>query len=171
MCCCRVNTCQQQVSDCKRGGFPAPSCVGIAGTGPTIPSVSAPPALSSTCFSKPICSAFAIITCLPSLWQGQAPGVPHRSLSFSSSHSSRPYFRAHFTSSLKGPGGILPRSLSKPRLKTKKRSSNGDTHKSLKKKDIHLWMFYSERATLCQQTPCWVVVVDHFSPSGRLLQF
>lgn len=68
MCCWHVNTHQQQVSDCKKGGFPAPSCVGIAGTGPTIPSVFAPPALSSACFSKPICSAFAIITCLPSLW-------------------------------------------------------------------------------------------------------
>lgn len=92
-----------------------------------------PPTLSSaSSASKPICSALAIIMCLPSLWhiigRRQASLSP---LSSSSSPSSHPYFRAHFTSSLKGPGGITSRFLSKG---WKQRSSNGNKTKALKRR-------------------------------------
>lgn len=121
------------MSDCKSRGFLAPSCTGIIGTGPTIPSVSSPPysLFFSSSSSKPICSALAIITCLPFFWH-QAPSISYPSLS-SSSPSSRPCFHAHFTSSLMGPGGIMFRSLYEPKLKIKKSSSDGKNTKALKR--------------------------------------
>lgn len=55
--------------------------------------------LSSSSFFKPICSTFAIITCLPSLWHirgsRQAPFTPLSLLPLTPL-SSRPYFCTHF---------------------------------------------------------------------------
>lgn len=126
------------MSDCESRGFLAPSCTGIVGSGPTIPSVSSPPyfLFFSSSSSKPICSALAIIMCLPFFWHirdiHQAPSIPYPPLS-SSFPSSRPYFHTHFTSSLMGPCGVTFCSLYEPKLKIKKSSSDGKNTKALKR--------------------------------------
>lgn len=115
--------------------LPCTSCAGIVGTGPTIPSVSSPPyfLFFSSSSSKPICSALAIITCLPFFWHISTRHQASLTPLSSSSPSLRPYFHAHFTSSLIGPGGIMFCSLYEPKLKIKKSSSDGKNTKALKR--------------------------------------
>lgn len=123
------------MSDCESRGFLAPSCAGIVGTGPTIPSVSSPPysfLLLLLLQANLLCIGYHYVLAILLAYQRQAPSIPYSSLS-SSSPSSRPYFHAHFTSSLIGPGGIMFRSLYEPKLKIKKSSSDGKNTKALKR--------------------------------------
>lgn len=160
------------MSNCESRGFPAPSCDGIVGTGPTIPSVSSPPySLSSaSSSSEPICSALAIITCLPSLWhirgRHQAASIPYPSLSSSfSALISAPTSPVHWRVQVAScPTLFLSQSW-------KQRGAAAMEHKILKIKDILLSVFYLEPAVQCLQALCWVVVVNDFSPAGWLLQF
>ncbi len=140
------------------------------------------PCLSSSSSCKPICSTFAIITCLPSLWhirgRRQAPFTP-LSLLLLTPLSSRPYFRAHLATEFSKGSRWHLALLSSRSQDGRQRSAVKRTKKAPK---TRIYSFphpaWSLLCFLCPQACCWfvvvvVVVVDfHASPSsGSLLQF